>query len=37
MASTSEHYRLTGDPELGCYDHTLAAVNGTFTTDRTGC
>lgn len=37
MASTSEHYRLTGDPETGCYDHTLAAVNGTFTTDRTGC
>jgi Peptide N-acetyl-beta-D-glucosaminyl asparaginase amidase A len=37
LASTSEHYRLTGDPDLGCYDHTLAAVNGTFTTDRIGC
>ena len=30
-------YHLTGDPELGCYDHTLSAVNGWYTVDKYDC
>jgi len=30
-------YRVTGDPELGCYDHTLSAVNGWYTVDTYAC
>lgn len=30
-------YHLTGDPAYGCYDHVLAATNGFYTTDKSGC
>ncbi|MGH3447790.1 MAG: peptide-N4-asparagine amidase [Nocardioidaceae bacterium] len=36
-AHTQERYRLYGDPEIGCYDHRLATVNGSFVTDRQSC
>lgn len=32
-ARASEVYSTTGDPELGCYRHSLVAVNGFFTED----
>ncbi|MFC7217951.1 peptide-N4-asparagine amidase [Streptomyces polyrhachis] len=35
VGTSREHYRLTGSG--GCYDRTIATVQGTLTEDRTGC